>query len=101
MSVAGSLVYDLEKEFQAAVKAQGALTNPSYVANTLKINQPQGLSIFDPNFRNARSYQVNVGLQHEFWKGGVLTADYIRNVSTRYMLTIDENHVGDARFLNI
>ena len=40
-------------------------------------------------------------MQHEIWKGGVLTADYIRNVSTRFMLTIDENHVGDARFLDV
>jgi len=31
----------------------------------------------------------------------VLTADYIRNVSTRFMLTIDQNHVGDARFLSV
>ena len=29
-----------------------------------------------------------------------MTADYIRNVSTRFMLTIDQNHVGDARFLD-
>jgi hypothetical protein len=100
LSVAGPLVYDLQQEFQAAVKAQGPTANPSYVANTLQISQPEGLSAFDPNFRNARSYQFNFGMQHEIWKGGVLTADYIRNVSTRFMLTIDENHVGDARFLD-
>jgi hypothetical protein len=101
LSVSGPLVFDLQQEFQAAVKAQGPAANPSFVGNTLKISSPQqGLSAFDPNFRNARSYQFNVGLQHEIWKGGVLTADYIRNVSTRFMLTIDQNHVGDARFLN-
>ena len=100
LSVAGPLVYDLQQQFQAAVKAQGPVANPSYVANTLQISQPEGLSAFDPNFRNARSYQFNFGMQHEIWKGGVLTADYIRNVSTRFMLTIDENHVGDARFLD-
>jgi hypothetical protein len=83
------------------VKAQGPTSNPSFVGNTLKISSPiQGLSAFSPDFRNARSYQFNIGLQHEIWKGGVLTADYIRNVSTRFMLTIDQNHVGDARFLN-
>ncbi len=101
LSTAGPLVFDLQKEFQAAVKAQGPVSNPSYVANTLQISQPEGLSAFDPNFRNARSYQFNFGMQHEIWKGGVLTADYIRNVSTRFMLTIDENHVGDARFLSV
>jgi|HubBroStandDraft_6_1064221.scaffolds.fasta_scaffold07754_2 hypothetical protein len=100
LSVAGPLVFDLQQEFQAAVKAQGPTANPSFVGNTLQISQREGLAVFDPQFRNARSYQFNVGMQHEIWKGGVLTADYIRNVSTRFMLTIDENHVGDARFLD-
>jgi hypothetical protein len=101
LSVAGPLVYALEQEWQAAVAAQGPTANPSYVAQTLEISQPQGLSAYSPDFRNARSYQFNVGLQHEIWKGGVLTADYIRNVSTRFNIAIDENHVGDARFLSV
>ena len=101
LSVAGPLVYDLEKEYQAGVAAQGPTANPSYVADTLQVSQPEGLSAFDPNFRNARSYQFNIGTQHQLWRGGVLTADYIRNVSTRFMLTIDQNHVGDARFLSV
>ncbi|HTA23995.1 MAG TPA: carboxypeptidase regulatory-like domain-containing protein [Terriglobales bacterium] len=102
LSISGPLVFDLQQEFQAAVKAQGPTSNPSFVGNTLEISSPQqGLSAFDPNFRNARSYQFNFGMQHEIWKGGVVTADYIRNVSTRFMLTIDQNHVGDARFLNV
>jgi hypothetical protein len=101
LSVAGPLVFDLQQQFQAAVKAQGPVANPSYVANTLQISQPEGLGAFAPNFRNARSYQFNFGMQHELWKGGVLTADYIRNVGTRFMLTIDQNHVGDARFLSV
>jgi hypothetical protein len=101
LSTAGPLVYALQQEYQAAVLAQGPTSNPSYVANTLEISTPlQDLSAFAPDFKNARSYQFNVGMQHEFWKGGVLTADYIRNVSTHFMLTIDANHVGDARFLN-
>jgi hypothetical protein len=101
LSISGPLVFDLQKEYQAAVKAQGPTSNPSFVGNTLEISTPiQGLAAFDPNFRNARSYQFNVGMQHEIWKGGVLTADYIRNVSTRFMLAIDQNHVGDARFLD-
>jgi hypothetical protein len=101
LSVSGPLVFDLQQEYQAAVKARGPSANPSYVGNTLEISTPlEGLAAFDPNFRNARSYQFNVGMQHEIWKGGVLTADYIRNVSTRFMLTIDQNHVGDARFLD-
>jgi hypothetical protein len=101
LSISGPLMFDLQKEFQAAVKAQGPAANPSFVGNTLSVTQPSGLALFDPNFRNARSYQFNIGMQHEIWKGGVLTADYIRNVSTRFMITIDQNHVGDARFLSV
>jgi hypothetical protein len=102
LSVSGPLVFALQQEYQAAVKAQGPVANPSYIADTLQVSTAaQGLSAFDPNFRNARSYQFNFGMQHEIWKGGVITADYIRNVSTRFMLTIDANHVGDARFLNV
>ena len=101
LSVAGPLVFDLQQEFQAAVKAQGPTANPNFVGNDLTISTAyQGLSAFDPNFRNGRSYQFNIGMQREMWKGGVLSADYLRNVSTRFMLTIDANHMGDARFLD-
>ncbi len=101
LSVAAPLVADLQKQYQAGVAAQGPTANPSFVGNTLEISVPiQGLAAFTPNFRNARSYQFNIGIQRELWRGGVLTADYIRNVSTRFMLTIDANHVGDARFLD-
>ena len=31
----------------------------------------------------------------------VFTADYLRNISTHTCLTVDTNHVGDARFLNM
>jgi len=101
LSTSGPLVFDLQQEFQAGVKAQGPVANPSFVGNTLEISAPiQGLSAYDPNYRSARSYQINLGVQRQIGKG-VFTADYIRNVSTRFMLTIDQNHVGDARFLDV
>jgi hypothetical protein len=102
LAVAGPVVADLQKQFQATVKAQGPTSNPNYIGNTLEISAPiQGLSAFAPNFRNARSYQFNLGIQRQIGRGGVFTADYIRNVSTRFMLTIDANRVGDARFLDM
>jgi hypothetical protein len=101
MSTSGPLVTALQQEFQAAVAAQGPSSNPSYVGNTLEISTPiQGLSAYAPGYRNARSYQFNFGVQRQIGKG-VFTADYIRNVSTRFMLTIDANHVGDVRFLDM
>ena len=100
LSTAAPLTAALQQEFQAGVKAQGPTSNPSYVGNTLEISTPaQGLAAYAPNYRNARSYQFNFGIQQQIGKG-VFTADYIRNVSTRFMLTIDVNHVGDARFLD-
>ena len=70
------------------------------MGNDLTFNTHIVGAAFAPNFRTARSYQFNLGMQHEFWKGGVLTADYLRNVSTHFQEGIDVNHVGDARFLN-
>jgi hypothetical protein len=100
LSTAAPLTFALQQEFQAGVKAQGPTANPSFVGNTLEISAPaQGLSAYSPNYRNARSYQFNFGIQRQIGKG-VFTADYLRNVSTRFQLTIDVNHVGDARFLD-
>lgn len=44
---------------------------------------------------------MNIGIQRELRAGTVLTADYLRNVSTHTLLAVDTNHVGDARFLNM
>ena len=93
---------DLQAAYQAAVAAAGLAGNSNFIGNTLEVSvAQQGLAVYDPNYRTPRSYQMNVGIQRELWKGGILTADYIRNVSTRFPLTIDRNHVGDARFLNV
>jgi len=101
ISSAGPLLADLENEFIAGVAAQGATANPNYVGSTLQISGPnEGYAAYVPDYRTTRSYQFNVGVQRELWKGGVLTADYIRNVSLHFPLTIDVNRVGDARFLN-
>ena len=43
---------------------------------------------------------MNIGFQREIVRGGVLSVDYVRNLSLHFPLTIDANHVGDARFLN-
>src|SRR4029077_2595924 len=38
---------------------------------------------------------------HEFGHGTVLSVDFVRNVGLHYLLGIDTNKVGDARFLNV
>jgi hypothetical protein len=91
----------LQKQYQAATLAAGPAVNPVYIGNALAdgINVT-GTNLFAPNYVTPRSVQMNFGIQHEIRRGMVLTADYLRNVSTHTLLTIDTNHVGDARFLN-
>ena len=43
---------------------------------------------------------MNIGIQREIAKGTVLTVDYVRNIGTHFLLSVDENHTGDAAFLN-
>ena len=59
-----------------------------------------GTNLFAPNYVTPRSVQMNFGIQHEIRRGMVFTADYLRNISTHTLLTMDTNHVGAARYLN-
>ena len=99
LSVAGPLVGDLQDEYQAAVKAAGPAANPNFVGSNLTLNTHVVGAAFDPDFRTARSYQMNLGVQRQVGKG-VLSVDYVRNVSLHFMQGVDVNHVGDSRFLN-
>jgi hypothetical protein len=92
---------DYQLAYQAAIKAGGPASNINFVGNTLELDSNlQGYAAYAPNYRTPRSYQMNIGIQREIVKGGVLSADYIRNISLHFPLTIDVNHVGDARYLN-
>jgi hypothetical protein len=44
---------------------------------------------------------MNFGVQHEIRRGMVLTADYLRNVATHNLLTVDANHVGDVHHFDV
>ncbi len=89
-------VKSLFNAFQASTKAAGAQANPSYVGTTL---QNLG-SMFTPLYKTPRSYQMNVGIERQIRSGTVVTVDYIRNIGVHYLLGMDTNHVGDARYLN-
>lgn len=87
---------DLQSEYIAATAAVGSTgANPNFVGNTLSLGYP-----YYPNFRTARSYQMNIGIQRQIGKG-VLTVDYLRNIEVHFQLGIDVNHVGDSRYLNV
>ena len=90
----------LQQQYQAATKAAGAGVNPSFVGNTFTTGiDINATSLLAPNYKTPRSVQMNIGIQRELRRGMVLTVDYLRNVSTHNLLSIDTNHVGDARFL--
>jgi len=100
VGTAASDVEALQAAYQAAVAAAGATSNPNFVGNTLSLSLPvNGLAGIDPNYRTPRSYQFSFGVQHDLWSGGVFTLDYVRNVSQRFGLILDRNHVGDSRYL--
>jgi len=94
---AAPLTIPLYQAYQASVKAAGASANPSYVGTTL---QNLG-SMFAPDYRTPRSYQMNLGVQRQIKNSTVLSVDYIRNVGLHYLLSYDTNRVGDARYLNL
>jgi hypothetical protein len=92
---AAKAMADLQSEYIAATAAVGAAgANPNFVGNTLELGYP-----YYPNFRTARSYQMNIGIQRELTKGGVLTVDYLRNIGLHFQVGIDVNHAGDSRYL--
>jgi hypothetical protein len=93
---AAKAMADLQSEYIAATAAVGSAgQNPNFVGNTLELGYP-----YYPNFRTARSYQANIGIQRQIGKG-VLTVDYLRNIEVHFQLGIDVNHAGDSRYLNL
>jgi hypothetical protein len=94
---AAKAMADLQAQYIAATAAVGAAgQNPNFVGNTLALAQP-----YYPNFRTARSYQMNIGIQREITKGGVLTVDYLRNIGLHFQIAVDVNHAGDSRYLEM
>ena len=100
LSVAGQAVADLQTAYAAATAAAGPAANSNFVGNTLTLGPAAGYAAYYPKYQPTRAYQMNIGFQRELFKGGVLSVDYIRNLSLHFPLTIDANHVGDSRFLN-
>jgi len=96
-----SQVIDLQKKFQAATATVGPQANGGYVGNALAAGAAvTGVTLYSPNYQSPRSYQMNIGVQHELKPGTVVSVDYLRNIGTHTLLAIDENHVGDPRFLD-
>jgi hypothetical protein len=93
---------DLQKAYQAFVTAAGPQSNSNYINNALAVGPNyNGDALFYPKYKTPIAYQMNIGVQQEIAKNFVVTADFLRNVSVHTLLSIDENHVGDARYLDV
>lgn len=90
-----------QKSYQAAIAAAGPSANPNYIGTTFQGNNVNGIQMFSPDYRSPLSLQMNVGVQRQLGHGTVLSVDYVRNVGLHYLLGVDTNKVGDARFLNV
>jgi hypothetical protein len=91
----------LENSLKAAYPFTLSSPNGAYVGALMAagINLPLGL--FAPNYRTPRSLQMNIGIQHEIRHGMVLSLDFLRNVETHALLSIDANDVGDPRYFSL
>lgn len=88
----------LAQFFHTVTAAGGAQANSGFVGANLSSGTAP--SIIAPDYKTPRSWQMNVGIQHQLGRGTVLSVDGIRNVGLHYLLGVDTNHVGDARFFN-
>jgi hypothetical protein len=97
LSQAAPLWSALQQQYQAAVTAAGPALNPSYVGETLTVNS----AFYAPNYVSPYSLQMNLGVQRELAPGTVLSVDYIHSATLKIQQTVDVNHDGAARFLNV
>jgi hypothetical protein len=89
------------KQYQAGNPLNLQAPNPNYIGNFLGAGLGVPLGLIAPGYKTPRSVQMNFGIQREIRHGMVLTADFVRNVETRSLLAIDENHDGSIKNFNL
>jgi hypothetical protein len=96
-------ILSLENQLKAQFGFNPTVKNGIYVGNLLLGGAPLntgGLAMFAPNYRSPVSVQMNIGFQRELRHGLVLSADFLRNVTTHSLLDVDINHVGSIKYFN-
>jgi hypothetical protein len=74
--------------------------NPQFAGTLLSKGLSLPFGLLAPNYRTPRSVQINIGVEREIRRNMVLSGDYVRNVGSHYLLSVDQNHVGDVHFFN-
>ncbi|HEY6339089.1 MAG TPA: carboxypeptidase-like regulatory domain-containing protein [Candidatus Sulfotelmatobacter sp.] len=102
ISTVAPQILALSHAFESAAAANvGLQPNGNFVGTSLNAGNINGFDLFAPNYRTPRSWELNLGFQHEFRPGTVLSADYIRNIGEHFLLAVDANHSGAARSFNL
>src|SRR3954463_14321188 len=88
-----------QQAYQAA--SATASSNPVYIGSVLAdAIDGTGTELFAPNYVTPRSVQMNIGILHQIRQGMVLSVDYLRNVATHNLLTVDTNQIGNAGYFD-
>jgi hypothetical protein len=100
-NVAAQIAAD-QTAYQAATAAAGPASNGAFIGNALADSPSStGDQLLSPDYRSPVSEQMNIGVQRQLGHNTVLSVDYVRNVGLHFLLGLDTNKVGDARFLNV
>jgi hypothetical protein len=97
----------LQAQYQAASPLNLQQPNPNFAGQSLTdcaggtncFFNP-GNNMFNPNYKSPRSVVMNIGIQHEIRPGMIISADFIRNVQTHFLLGVDLNHAGSIGSFN-
>jgi Carboxypeptidase regulatory-like domain len=76
--------------------------NPNYIGTLLGqgLGSAGNIGLFSPGYKTPRSLQLNIGIQREIHHGMVFSADYLRNVETHTLASIDLNKDGGVSTFN-
>jgi hypothetical protein len=86
----------LKTLYDASAKVPGP--NPSFIGTGGGLSAS---NIYAGPYKSPYSIQINGGVQYEISKGIIVSADYVHNATLKVPTTVDTNHVGAARFLNV
>jgi hypothetical protein len=94
MADASAIVQKLVTNYQKASAVPQP--NGSFVGHSLQTS-----SAYGGPYKSPYSIQLNGGAQYELRPGLLLNVDFVHNATLKVPLSVDTNHVGAARFLNL
>ncbi len=100
ISAVASNILALSSAFQAAAAGVGpSQPNNNFVGSALSGLNPS-VDLLYPGYLTPRSYQMNLGFEHEMSPGTTVSFDYVRNIGEHFLIGRDLNHSGAARSFN-